>query len=666
MAPYRLLVFVSIILTFLWFGLLVEEKSNIIRRGKPLNRRTRTLRRLNGIVRFVLEQRRILNDRYSGIMHLFIFWGFVILTINTLWFLAHGLWPSLPTYPLQVQMVLTPLSDLFVPLVLIGLIMAGVKRYVMRPARLHRNADALIILVLIGIIVVADLLLESVGILGGTIVGFSPVGHWVASHITSPYGLTRSPELYVIDVVKLFSVLGFLVYLPYSKHFHMVVAPFNVYWRNLEPTGIISALDFSDETQDHYGLQKPEDMTWKDMVDPYACVQCGRCDAACPAHQTGKVLSPMNLMVDLRQHLDGYQQALSTSPLHRTHEQEGCLELSLAGDVISEDALWACTSCGACVHACPVHNDHLGKIIGMRQELVLTEGSVPTDAARAFRNMENQGNPWGLSPEARQTFAEKLEIKDVSKGDRPRVLYWMGCAATYDDRARKVAESTVRLLKRAGVDVGVLGSLERCTGDPARRLGQEFLFQNMAQSNIAVLNAAEVSTIVTTCPHCFNTIKNEYGALGGHYEVRHHSEFLQELVDQGRLTPQAKLSGSVTYHDPCYLGRHNGIYDAPRDMIGAVGFSLTEMPRHRENGFCCGAGGGRMWMEEKVGERINHNRSHEALETGVDRVVTACPYCLIMLTDGTRELSKDTAQPPQVIDIAEVLEASLTSAQSPN
>lgn len=385
------------------------------------------------------------------------------------------------------------------------------------------------------------------------------------------------------------------------------------------------------------------------MLDPYACVQCGRCDDVCPAHQTGKILSPMQLMIDLRHQLDEVAQEKSmTGTLFPSATQ------TLAGDVVSSEALWDCTTCGACVQVCPVDNNHLNKIIPLRQDLVLTQGEVPQDVSRVFRNVEHVDNPWGLADEGRRTFAREAGIKDISQGDHAEVIYWVGCAASFDNRAREAAIRTVRLIKDAGVDVGVMGALEHCTGDPVRRLGQEYLFNAMASTNIEALHDAGVTTIVTSCPHGFNTLANEYPTLGGHFKVYHHSQFLEELLSQGRLRPvHAKDSSSATYHDPCYLGRHNNVYDEPRDIIKASGLRLKEMPRHREHGFCCGAGGGRMWLEEQQGTRINRNRSKEALNVGADELITGCPYCLIMLTDG---VSEESGNMP-VRDLATLLEA---------
>ena len=647
MNSFQLFFLLTLAFSVLWFGLLVQEKGVVLSLGRPYHVEGSYLERGAGLIQEVLLHKKLFRDRYSGLAHFIIFWGFLFLTINTLWFLWQGAWMHFGPEPHWLDVWLTPVDDLFAGLVVLASLMAFVKRYLLRTPRLKRNVDAGVILGLIVVIVLTDLCREAWSLGHHWILGYAPIGTWILHHILGPYIHVASLG-YVLGAVKLVAELGFLVYLPYSKHFHLVAAPFNIALKTTSPSGIISPIDFTDETADHFGLSTVRDLSWKDMMDPYSCVQCGRCDDACPAHQTGKVLSPMQLMIDLRHQLDRVSsQAAGGEDLTAADE-------TLAGHIISEQALWDCTTCGACVNACPVDNNHLSKIIPMRQDLVLTQGHVPGDVARAFKGMEGAGNPWGLPDEGRKTFAEEAGIKDVSKGDKPEVIYWLGCAASFDPRARKAALRTVQLMRDAGVDVGVMGALERCTGDPARRMGQEYLFQTMATENIGTLKEAGVTTIVTSCPHGFNTFANEYPALGGSFEVFHHSQFLQQLLAEGRLRSiQPDEPGSVTYHDPCYLGRHNGIYDAPREIIQGTGLELKEMPRHREKGFCCGAGGGRMWMEEKIGTRINRNRSREALDVGADALITGCPYCLIMLTDG---VSEESGSMP-VRDLAELLQA---------
>ncbi len=655
MNTFHLFFLLTTLLAVLWFGLLILEKGYVLSLARPYTGTSTPRQSLLGIITEVGLHRKLFRDRYSGAAHFVIFWGFLALTINTFWFLWQGLWFSHAPQPQWLGVWLTPLNDLAVPLVVFAALMAFIKRYLLKTQRLRRNWDAGIILGLIVLIVLTDLFREAWNLGNHRIGGYAPIGTWIEYHVMGSFVHSSEVGLW-LGGIKLVAELGFLVYLPYSKHFHLIVAPFNVWLKASEPSGIVAPIDFTTEDADHYGLSTVRDMTWKDMLDPYSCVQCGRCDDVCPAHQTGKSLSPMQLMIDLRHHLDQVTRQRASNdaspdipPLAKT---------TLAGPVIHTDAIWDCTTCGACVQVCPVDNNHLTKIIPLRQDLVLTQSSMPEEVTRAVRAMEGgSGNPWGLNDEGRHTFAEEAGVKDVSRGEVSAVLYWVGCAASIDPRARQAAIRTVQLIRDAGVDIGVMGSQERCTGDPARRMGQEYLFQNMATHNIDALNAAGITTIVTSCPHGFNTFVNEYPQLGGHFEVYHHSQFLQKLLTKGKL--QGKTShqpGSATYHDPCYLGRHNGIYEAPRDIITGTGMILKEMPRHHENGFCCGAGGGRMWMEERSGTRINRNRSREALDVGADQLVTGCPYCLMMLTDGVAEESGELP----VQDLSALLEPTTT------
>ncbi len=650
----HLLFIVILVFAVLWFGLLVEEKLRYVGVGQPQDRSNHAGARWRGVLVYVFGQKRLFKDRYSGPMHFFIFWGFIILSIGTLTFLIKGVFPGFVSFGGPLAVAVNTLSDIMGVLVLIALAMAAYKRYVMRPKRLVRNVDAALVLALIAIVVLSDMAIES---------------FTLAVHPHAPYALIGTPlgqwlrtfgpqvdrvGLLISDWIKLVALLGFLVYLPYSKHFHLAIAPFNIYHRNLDSLGHLPALNFEDDTVESYGVGQVTDMTWADLLDAYACVQCGRCTAECPANATGKTLSPKEIMVDLRHQLERVGPVLLKDPKVRNRAEQELLEIPMAGGITASDDLWACTTCGACVEACPVFNEHVVKIVGMRRHLVLTQGEIPQAAQNHFKNVENTGNPWGLGLDARQKFATDMGIKDVSRGDHPEVLYWMGCAATYDDRARKVAESTVRLIKEAGIDVGVLGALEKCTGDSARRMGNEYLFQNLAQENVETLNQAAVNTIVVTCPHCFNTLKNEYGDFGGAYEVVHHAEFLLRLVQSGQLKPNKENPVTLTYHDSCYLGRYNDIFDAPREVLQAVpGIHLVEMEKSREKSFCCGAGGGRMWMEETVGQRINQNRTQQALATGATTVATACPFCLTMMRDGVQSLGED--EHIVVKDFAEIL-----------
>ncbi len=508
-------------------------------------------------------------------------------------------------------------------------------------------------------------------------------------------------------------MLAFLIIVLYSKHLHIFVAPINVAAKRMpkalgpllpmESGG--KKIDFEDPGEDDvFGRGKIEDFTWKGMLDFATCTECGRCQSQCPAWNTGKPLSPKLVIMDLRDHLfakapyligdqpvpedvdvlalaesnghvpeSGFGRVTGSGPEQAARPLVGTAE---TGGVIDPDVLWSCTTCGACVEQCPVDIEHVDHIVDMRRYQVMIESEFPTELGTLFRNLENKGNPWGQNQAARMDWAKGLDfevpqLSDETLPDEVEYLFWIGCAGAYDDNARRTVRATAELLHRAGVNYVVLGDGETCTGDPARRSGNEFLFQMLAQQNVEVLNTVFDGRqpgrrkIVTTCPHCFNTLGREYPQLDGHYEVVHHTQLLNQLVREGKLVPMAPADGpAVTYHDPCYLGRHNEVYSPPRELIGAAGAALTEMPRHAERSMCCGAGGARMWMEERIGKRVNLDRVDEAIATGTSAIATGCPFCRTMLTDGltTRESENTAGETSEVLDVAQLLLSSVKRA----
>jgi Fe-S oxidoreductase len=463
--------------------------------------------------------------------------------------------------------------------------------------------------------------------------GFESIG-WQGSAAIVPHE--------VFYWMHILAVLAFLVYIPSSKHLHIVVAIPNIFFRKLGPKPAAALGPIDLEHADHYGTSVVTQWSWKNLLDLYSCTECGRCQEQCPAYLTGKPLNPKMIIVDARENL------------FQTARNAGQPKEKLIGGAIKEDEIWACVSCGACQQACPVLIEHVPKIIDMRRSLVLEESRFPKEAQNALRGIETQGNPYGLPRAQRAEWAQGLGVKTLAEKPDAEYLYFVGCAASYDEANRAVARAFVGLLQTAGVDFAILGASETCNGDPARRIGNEYLYQQQAQQNIERLNDERVRRVIASCPHCFNTIKNEYPQFGGTYEVVHHTQLLAQLIREGKLKPNKTLDGKFTYHDSCFLGRWNDIYDPPREIAEAIpGVELVEIERHHQRGFCCGAGGGRMWMEETVGKRINHERVDQTLRTGSPRVATACPFCLTMFRDGIA--AKGDEGRLQVRDLAEYL-----------
>jgi Fe-S oxidoreductase len=467
-------------------------------------------------------------------------------------------------------------------------------------------------------------------------------------------------------------ITGFLVFLSYSKHLHIFLAPINVAASRrpvaLGPLYTTPDMDMENVSEDTvFGAGHIEDLSWKQLLDTLTCTECGRCQDACPAWNTGKPLSPKLLIMGLRDNLFASAPRLVGAGANGSTEGENAEVPTLVPGTIDPDVLWSCLTCGACVEACPVDIEHVDTIVDMRRYEVLMESKFPPEAGLMLRNIENQGDPWGLGQAKRTEWTDVLDFEvPVITGTIPddiEYLYWVGCAGALDERARKATQSTARLLHRAGVKFGILGPRESCTGDPARRLGNEYLYQEMGKANIVTLNEVGAKKVVASCPHCFNSLSREYPDLGGNFEVIHHSMLLSHLIETGKLT-SGTLETKVTYHDPCYLGRHNRVFDEPRQVLDSInGVEQIEMKRCREKSFCCGAGGARMWMEEDIGKRVNLERTDEALTTGADVVSTACPYCLIMLDDAVRARSRE--DDVRVMDVASVMEASLAGTPPP-
>ena len=625
--------------------------------------------RARTFVVYVLAQRRLLTQPYGGILHALIFWGFVTLALRSINFLLDGIDgdASLQSLLGDVFSGYGAVMDSFNVLVLVGVTMALYRRLVTKPARLTLNRDALGILSLIAGLMIADLLTNGtdLALLGGRDLQEASYASFGISRALD--GIDRG-ALDVIHIVAWWShlliLMTFLAYLPFSKHLHVITAAPNVYLRSLRPTGTlfpIPALQGADvESVQRFGAGAIYDFTWKQLLDTYSCTECGRCEDACPASMTGKTLSPKKIMHDLRQELQRQPQGIGLFRSRLSPDEAQ----PMIPNAVTDEELWACYTCGACMEACPVFIEHVPTIVDMRRHLVMDEARMPETVQATLETLERQGHPWRGTPFTRETWMEGLDVPAWT--GREEYLYFVGCTGALVDRAQPVVRSLATLLRQAGVSFGVLAGGESCNGDPARRLGNEYLFQILAQQLIATFNDGGVQKIITNCPHCFNTFKNEYPDLGGAYEVIHHTQLLEQLVEQGVLVPKNGVARTVTYHDACYLGRHNDIYSPPRRVLERIpNVTLVEMPRNCEKGLCCGAGGGTMWMDEGGRERVNEVRTQEAIATGADAVATACPFCIQMLEAGVDSLQTGREGPDRlaVFDVAELLEVAVTSGE---
>lgn len=666
----QLIVYLVVLLVSLgWFGLTVYKRLRVLGYARSYDARGNVDRRIGGVFKHVFGQWRLLHgDIAAGLMHFFIFWGFLVVLLNTFHFLIQG-----PVAQFDLPLLARDawlgrgylvLRDLFELLVLIAVFYAGWRRLVTKPKRLELSGEAVLILGLIAILMVADFLMGGADRAMSTVVGqwHSPAETIVGAALN---GLSGSALLIIRTVcwwVHLVSLLYFLNLLPLGKHFHVLLSLFGVYLRNLRPAGELSKVDFEDEEAEEYGASQLRHLTWKNFLDAYDCTECGRCDHFCPANQTGKDLSPRQIVIGTRDRLYASQPAILKALSVGSDGSEGDTAAvedgppAFVGEVHTDRALWACTTCGACDTHCPLFIEHVEPIVEMRRHLVLEEeGRFPKELVATFNGLERQGNPWAIGAHERMGWAEGLEVPTLSDNPDAEYVYFVGCMASFDERNKATALALVELLRHAGVSFAVLDA-ETCCGDPARRTGNEYLAQALIEVNAEQLKEGGVKKVVTACPHCFNTLKREYGAFGVEFEeVLHHGTLLARLINAGKLDPQREREAQrIVFHDSCYLGRYNSIYYQPRDVLRSIrGLQLAEAASSRDKGYCCGAGGGMMFMEETEGQRVNHWRYEQLTASGASGIAVACPFCLVMLDDAAKDLAADGALP--VEDIAVTL-----------
>ncbi len=659
------------------FGLLVllaiavfvysmSRRIRVLLAGRPDNRFTRIGERILRTLEYAFAQKRMFRDFYAGFFHILIFGGFLVLTVRTIALVVEGLIPHFVLLRGVPGNAYTLVKDVFEVLTLLGVALAVFRRAFARPKRLDLTWDAWLILFLIAFLMVTDLVAESArtALAPGHATIWAPVVGALAGMMAGAAPATLQAIYEWSWWLHLGDLLFFGNYLPYSKHFHIIVSIPNIFFMNLQPMGRLATVDL--ENTERFGASRVEDLTWKMMLDGYTCTECGRCRVVCPTALTGKPLDPKIFIGNVRDAVyEATPGVLAESSGRGNGASGGSARQDLIGGWISEDTIWACTTCGFCTTACPVFIiPAVDKIVEMRRYLVLDKAEFPKEVQNAFRGMETNGNPWNISAATRADWAKDLPVATMGEAGEKEieVLFWVGCAGSYEDRAKRVSKALVEILDEAGVSFAILGNEETCTGDSARRMGNEYLFQMLAQQNVETLNGYKVRKIVTNCPHCMNCLKNEYGDFGGHYEVVHGSQLVSELIQAGRVKMSTEIPESITFHDPCYLGRYNGVYDAPREILRSIpGLRLTEMPRSREKGLCCGAGGGRMWMEEKLGTRINQERMREIADTGASSVGVSCPFCMVMIGNAKDEIGVAT----QPFDVLELARRSMARAVEP-
>jgi Fe-S oxidoreductase/nitrate reductase gamma subunit len=615
--------------------------------------------RLKRVLIIAFAQSKLLRDPIAGILHFLIFWGFVLFIIAVLEAIIQGFYtPFNLEFLGPVYSLISVVHEIFALLVILSVLFSLYRRFIIKVPRLQvdkdGNIDAAFILLMIMFVCIT--------MFGQNASGIALNGFVLNEHELRPFSASISSLLFSDDSnamiyyevfwwAHILIIFAFLNYLPYSKHLHVLSSVPNVFFSNIEPErNTLKKLNLEDENADQFGASDIEHLSWKQLLDGYSCTECGRCTSVCPANIVGKSLSPRKIIVDIRARTENKAPLLAEGK-----NDDEVFGKTLVHDYISDKELWQCTTCMACVQECPVMIEHIDSIIDMRRYLVLSESQFPSNLNNVFKSIETNFTPWAFNPSDRAAWTEGLNIKTMAEDNDTEYLFWVGCAGSYDDRYKKVSRAFATLLQKAGVNFRILGTEEKCNGDTARRLGNEYLAQMMMLENIETLNNYGVKKIVTACPHCYHSLKNEYKQFGGEYEVKHHSELISELINNDKIKlNDSKVTQKITYHDSCYLGRYNYVYDPPRQALSNISsIELVEMNRNKSRGYCCGAGGGRMFLEDEEGGRINEERTREALETNASVIASACPFCMTMMTDGVKHFEK--TESVFVKDIAEIV-----------
>ncbi len=625
--------------------------------GEPEKRQGSAARRFAAMFGSVVGHERILEEAWPGWMHFFLFFGFMVPFVFVVFVQAH-----LPVLAPAAAGGISLILDTIGGLAIVGLLMAFFRRYWLKPERLdERGSEDLVLLVWLLFIFISGFMVEGLRlavVYPGGISWTAPLGSlfgFIFSHLGTE---SCAAAIGTVWRIHFYAILLLIGTMPYTKLFHLISGILNHYWRSDQPKGVVSLLDI--ENSETFGVAHVHQFTWKQLMDSDACIRCGRCQDNCPAYLTDKPLTPKQLVQDIRQCLYDKADIIRKCKASGEDITWGLPdeEKPLIGGYLSEDQIWSCTTCRACMEVCPMYVEHIDKVVDLRRNLVLMESSFPSEVQTVFKNFENNSNPWGIGWADRGNWAKELGVTTMAENSDVELLLWVGCAGSFDDRYKKVSTAFVKVLQAAGVSFSILGPEEKCCGDSARKLGNEYLYQMLAMENIETMNGYGVKNIVVMCPHGYNTLKKDYKQLGGDYNVMHHTEYIAQLISEGRLKLKYPKAARAVYHDSCYLGRYNEVYEAPRSVLREMsGIELVEMDRHHKRGFCCGAGGGRMWMEETLGSKINDARVAQALEKDPEVAVTACPFCMVMFEDGMKFHNRE--EDIKVKDVVELVAEAL-------